>query len=67
MKTNNPIADFKVANNGTEVVLIFIDAEHNELQRINFSWVSAFRLAKEISSAVDFGFETLKEKMKKVK
>jgi len=66
MKQNN-ITDFKVRNDGSDIVLIFVDAENNELQRFNFSWVSAFRLAKEISLAVDFGFETLKQKMKKVK
>jgi hypothetical protein len=67
MKTNNPIADFKVRNEGADIALIFLDQNSNEIERYNFSWVSAFRLVKEISSAVDFGFETLKEKIKKVK
>lgn len=65
MKPNN--LDFKVQNNGTEIVLSFINEEGKEVHNFNFSWISAFRLAKDISMAVDFGFENLKQKLIKTK
>ena len=61
------IVDFKIRNDGSKIVLIFMDADNKEVQKINLSLVSGFRLMKETEMAVDFGFEALKQLTCKVR
>jgi hypothetical protein len=61
------IVDFKIRNDGPKIVLIFVDKNNQEIQKINLSWISGYRLMKETEMAVDFGFQNLKQLICKVK
>lgn len=55
----NQIVDFKVRNDGPKVVLIFLDSEGNEVQRVTMSWINGVRLEREAHMAVEFGLVAL--------
>jgi hypothetical protein len=56
---SDPIADFKVRNQGTSIIVSLVGAEGKEIQTITLSWVSAFRLQKELLMATEFGISSL--------
>jgi hypothetical protein len=60
----NEIVDFKIRNDGPKVVLIFLDVEGNEVQKITMNWIMGLRLEKETHMAVEFGLNALENIIK---
>jgi hypothetical protein len=58
------IVDFKVRNDGPKVVLIFLDKEGQEVQKMTMSWITGLRLEKETHLAVEFGLNALEKIIK---
>ena len=46
------IHDFRVTDHGSEVVLLLLDADGQEVQRMTINWLSGLRLMNETSAAV---------------